>query len=181
MRITRSQLRQKIAESKGNLACQVLSLTDSGARKTNNPFGVIMKRAAASVSVGTDYEDAVNRVATKEGNENAGTFIADKIWGGKGVHVVENKIVQHTETKREYLYCQSSDKQMDAFPPKVSYEDVSGNPLESSKVEPLLPVKKPSAKQESFGNVNKRNVRFIAFDNILAIKMNDELFEVIEG
>lgn len=181
MKITRSQLRQKIAESKGNLFCQVLSLTDAKAKKTGNPFGDIFKRAAASVSIGTDYEKAVNRVASKEGNENAGSFVAESIWNGKGVHAVQNKIIRHTDTGAEYLYCQTSEAQMDAFLPQVTYQDAAGNPLEFSKVEPFLPVKKPSAKQASFGNSNERNVRMIAIENILGIKIGGELYEVVEG
>jgi hypothetical protein len=178
MKITHAALRQKIAESKGNLFCQVLSLTDAKALKRNNPFGTILKKAAASVSVGTDYEKAVNTVAAKEGNENAGSFVAESIWNGKGEHVVPNKIIRHIDTGREYLYCQTSDKQIDAFPPHVEYQTVSGEKLSREDVAPFLPVKAASAKQAAFGNENERNVRMIAFDNILAIKMNGELFEV---
>lgn len=178
MKITHAALRQKIAESKGNLFCQVLSLTDAKALKRNNPFGTILKKAAASVSVGTDYEKAVNTVAAKEGNENAGSFVAESIWNGKGEHVVPNKIIRHIDTGREYLYCQTSDKQIDAFPPHVEYQTVSGEKLSREDVAPFLPVKAASAKQAAFGNENERNVRMIAFDNILAIKMNGETFEV---
>lgn len=180
MKITHAQLRQKIAESRGNVFAQVLSLTDSKARKTNNPFGLILKKAAASVSIGTDYENAVNNVAKKEGNENAGSFVAESIWNGKGEHVIPNKIIRHVDTGREYLYCQTSDKQLDAFPPVVEFQTVSGEKLSREQVAPFLPVKAVSAKQAAFGNENERNVRMIALDNILAIKMNGETFE-IEG
>ncbi len=198
MKITHAILRQKIAESRGNVLCQVLSLTDAKALKNGkiptgqvdrttgepimekipNTFGTILKKAAASVSVGTDYEKAVNTVATKEGNENAGSFVAESIWNGKGEHVVPNKIIRHIDTGREYLYCQTSDKQIDAFPPHVEYQTVSGEKLSREDVAPFLPVKAASAKQAAFGNENERNVRMIAFDNILAIKMNGETFEV---
>lgn len=178
MKITHAELRQKIAESKGNVLCQVLSLTEAKARKTGNPFGQILKRAAASVSIGTDYENAVNNVAKKEGNENAGSFVAESIWNGKGEHAIPNKIIRHIETGREYLYCQTSDKQLDAFPPSVEFQTASGTKLSHDKVKPFLIEKVESAKQAAFGNENKRSVRMIAIDNILAIKMNGELFEV---
>lgn len=178
MKITRSQLVEKITASKGNLFCQVLSLTDSKARKTNNPFGVIMKRSAACVSIGTDYENAVNRVAEKEGNASAGEFIAESIWGGKGEHLVPNKIIRHVDKGTLYLYCQASDKQLDAFSPNVEFETVTGEKLSREDVAPFLPVKAPSAKQAAFGNENERHVRMIALDNVLAIKMMGEVYEV---
>jgi len=195
MKITRAALVQKIAESKGNISCQVLSLTDAKALKNGkkgtynehgeqvfekipNTFGTIMKRSAASVSIGTDYENAVNRVAEKEGNVAAGEFIAASIWGGKGEHLVPNKIIRHVDKGTLYLYCQSSDKQLDAFSPHVEFETVTGEKLSRDEVAPFLPVKAPSVKQADFGNENERHVRMIALDNVLAIKMMGEVYEL---
>ncbi len=177
--ITHPQLRDLIASTKGNQFVQVLSKTDSKARKTGNPYGTIYKVSAASVSVGTDYEAAVNRVAAKEGNENAGTFQAAPIWGGKGVHEIPNKIIQHVDSGKRYLYCQTSEAQITAFPPTVEYVDALGNSLTYDQVKDFLPTKTPSAKQAAFGNENERNVRMIAFESLRAIAIGGEVYTVV--
>jgi len=174
--INQAQLVEILGARKGNIFAQVLSLTDSKARKTGNPYGVILKRSAASVSIGTDYERAVNTTAEREGNANAGTFKAESIWNGKGEHLVPNKIVRHVETGRLYLYCQASDKQINAFPPSVTYETLQGETLTREQVEPFLPSKSPSAKQAEFGNESERQVRLIALDNVQAIAMHGEVY-----
>jgi hypothetical protein len=177
--ITHTQLRDLIANTKGNQFVQVLSKTDAKALKTGNPYGTIFKIAAASVSVGTDYEKAVNRVAAKEGNPDAGTFKAESIWGGKGVHEIPNKIIQHVDSGKRYLYCQTSEQQITAFPPKVEYVDSLGNTLTHDQVKDFLPKKAPSAKQADFGNHNERNVRMIAFESLRAIAIGGEVYTVV--
>ena len=172
--VTQSELTNILAQRKGAIACQVLSRTKVKARK--NPFGDIYKQAAASVLVGKDYEAGVNRQAAKEGSEQAGEFQAESIWQGKGVHLVPNKVIQHTGKGTLYLYCQASDKQLDAFPPSVEYYNANGERLTYEQVAPYLPERKESAKQTEHGVTNQQNVRMIALDNVQAVCFDGEQY-----
>lgn len=178
MNITHSQLIELVKSNKGAIALCVESVTDSKARKTGNPFGLIMKRARSSALCGVDYEAAVNRSLANQGD--APVFTSESIWNGKGRYVVPNKIVEHIETKRLYLAMQASDAQYEAFPAKVSYETTTGEEIPYDKAEPFLPEKKRSVKQEAYGlENNQRNVRMYALDSITAIHYKGQTLTVV--
>jgi hypothetical protein len=178
MKITHSQLVNLISTRKGAVAIGIEAVTDARARKTGNPHGAIFKVSRSSALCGVNYEAAINR--RLDGQGDAPAFKAESLWNGKGEYVVPGKIARHKETGRLYLAIQASDKQFQAFPAKVSYQDGEGKPLAYDEVKPFLPESSFSVKQAAAGlSENQQNVRLYALDSLTAIHLDGETLEVV--
>lgn len=172
--ITPAELVKKITEINGNVFCVIESLTDSKARKTGNPFGLILKQARALVSIGANYENAVNAQGGREQNDNAGAFEAAPLpWGE---WLVPNRLITH---KGEiYVRTQSTPGMRKARPARVQYRDAEGRYLSREQVQPFLPEKKESARQAAFGNAGEIEVRTLKISSIRRIRIGGETLTI---
>ena len=136
---------------KGHQFVGVEMTTDVKMNKTGNPYyGRLSKRVKATMSFNYDYETAVNNRLIREGKE--GNFDASKLpWG---TWSVRNKFITHKGELYVRLY------EIPTNVPQVVYllDGVEISEIEMVKVRPYLPTKKASAKQESAGLVEEKQV-----------------------
>lgn len=172
--ITPAELVEKIKAINGNVFVTLETLTDAKARKTNNPFGIILKQSIAHVAIGHNYQNAVNRQGIREENENAGAFVAAPLpWGE---WLVPNRLITH---KGEiYVRTQTTSGMRRNRAPRVKYRDTAGKFLSREAVKPLLPEKKESARQAAFGNKGEVEVRTLKLSSIRRIRIGGETLTV---
>jgi len=175
--LTHNQLATRIAEHKGVLIVGIEALTDAKAKKTGNPFPAkeIFKHVRAVGFVGADYQNAVNREATRQGAE--GNFETEKLpWG---TWLVKNKIIIHND--EYYLRTQSTPNQRRNQAAKIlNYLTNSGQILTREQVKPFLPPTYESAKQQDEAGLDKTVwVRTYKFNSIKKIRIRGETFKMI--
>lgn len=166
--LTQSEFVALLASHKGAAFLGLDTLTDAKAKKTGNPYGVILKRARCVTQTGVGYEGAVNRQGGREGVE--AEFVADRLPWGKWL--VPNKVIEHNG--RLYLRTQTTAGMRRKRPAVVRYLTPNGERLTREAVRPFLPEKTGSAKQESHGVMEEIQVRAIALDNVLRVRVNGE-------
>lgn len=129
-------------------------------RKTGNPFvgkGII-KRVTMNGMIGFDYENSVNRQATREDKEHRGA--KPRTWG---TLTPDRLFVEH---KGQY-YLQM--KVQKASTPVYMYPD--GTILETSEIKPFIPIKKKSSTQS---DIDKEViVRDVKMENITGMRFNN--------
>ncbi len=178
--ITPQALVEKIKAINGNVIVVVETLTDAKAlvkdreTKAPNTFGTILKSSVARVAIGANYQNAVNRQGIREENENAGEFVAEPLpWGE---WIVPGRLIGN---KGEiYVRTQTTPGMRKNKPFIVKYRDLNGKFLSYDEIKNLLPVKKESARQEEFGNVEKIEVRTLKISSIRRIRIGGETLTV---
>ncbi len=170
-----SGLLEIVKNSKGVLIVGIRALTDSRARKTNNPFGVIYKEISAVGFVGANYGKAILNEGFRQGETVE--FEAQALpWGN---WLVINKVIEHKGAL--YLRTQTTPGQRRKQPAKVlNYRNASGHILNRELVKPFLPVASESAKQQDAGLDETIWVRTYAFSSIKKIRVNGETFKLEE-
>tara|TARA_R100000908_G_C3697287_1_gene109193 strand:- start:57 stop:590 length:534 start_codon:yes stop_codon:yes gene_type:complete len=123
---------------KGHSFAGLQSLTDSGARKTGNPFKnkIILKESQTLVNVGFHYSNSLVNQAKRE-NVSTEFDIKPRKWGTRlpNCPLVEHKGNYYLEAKVEKVYA-------------TRYMDIDGNELSKEDVLPFLSKKKESATQD---------------------------------
>lgn len=174
--LSAAQFLNWIKESKGALLVGIESLTDSKARKTNNPFGKILKRARFVGLIGGNYEKSVNNEMERQ--DAAGEFKAEPLsWGEWDV---VNKIIIH---KGEYyIRTQSSPGQRKKSKAKIlDYRNEDGQILSREKVAPFLPEKADSARQSEVGLAEKVEVRTFSIKSIRKVRISGVTYKLIHS
>lgn len=161
MKLTKDQLVATITAVQGTTFATIETDTVPDMRKTGNPYvGRVRKLSKVRVMIGANYENGVNRQAEREGNEDAGEFKAMKL--AYGSWLVPHKLIEHKGEIQIRVTCKPDEK------PEVSYT-LDGEPMEKSVIEPFLPVKKESARQEEFGVERQVVPRNYKLDSIKSI------------
>lgn len=173
--LTQKEIVHLITNLSGAKPIGIEAETDAKARKTGNPFGVILKRSRSVGFVGARYGSAVERQQLREGE--APDFDAAPLpWGN---WLVPNKLIEHKG--KLYLRTQTAPGQRERQSAKVlSYRGESGQFLSKEDVKPFLPEKQFSVKQEAAGLVKEKQieVRNFALDNILKLRIGGRTYGV---
>lgn len=175
-KLTHSQLIARLSTS-GVKLVGLVTVTDTKARKTDNPFGSIFKVCRLVGMVGANYEAAVQREgAERQGAEKAIEFKADsRKWG---TWVIPSKVATHEGNY--YLRTISTPGQRKLKTTKVlSYRDAQGNVLNREEVKQFLPAPSKSTKQLDTGMVATVDVREFKFTGIHRIRIDGETFELV--
>ena len=177
MKLTKDQLVATIAAVKGTTFATLETSTEPAMRKTGNPYvGRVRKISKGlNVQIGAIYENAVNRQAGREGNPDAGEFVAEKL--AYGSWLVPHKIIEH---KGEYQIRVTCNPHMK--PTEVVYT-LDGEPVSAetlAEIKSFEPDKKSSGRQEAFGVEREVVPRNYKLESITSIKINGTLYR-IEG
>lgn len=173
--ITKSELKEKIAALRGAAPVGILAVTDTKARKTGNPFGVIKKTVRVVGWVGARYVSGIKRQQAREGLEEA--FVGGPLpWGE---WLIPGKIIQNKGVM--YLRTQSTPGTRKKAPARVLRYDCESGQLTREQVAPFLPPKTESKKQVEAGLEAEEQIQVnnYSFDSIKKIRIGGETFEVI--
>jgi len=162
--LTTNQLVELLATVKGATFATIITETDARLVKTGNPFGDVRKVSRVNVTLGFQYEKAVNRQRAREGGETD-FEAAPRQWGERkpGTMLVEHKGNLYLETKVERsLDCQ--------------YFTADGKELTAEEVKPFLP-KKGASRQEVEKEIL---VRDYALESIRSIAFGGEQYVMLQ-
>jgi hypothetical protein len=163
--ITQKQLLALLSEVRGATFATLLTRTDARLKKTGNPLGPVSKVSRVNVTLGFQYDNAVNRQRTREGNV-ADFESAPRQWGEK----VSPMLVQH----KGKLYLETKvEKSLDH-----TFQDQNGKELPHAVVAPFLPARRKSNRQKTEKEIL---VRDYALDSIAGITIRGENFVVLDS
>ena len=135
--------------------------------KEPNPYlGKVKKITHTVLSIGNNYESAVNNRLTKEGKEN--DFVAQGITGR--VHISDMILESVKDPNQHYLEVFA----MTNTPPKVEYRMDDGTIVPIEKIKPFLPVVKEN---EGQGLDNPVKVLSYKLESIVEVKIGDYKFD----
>lgn len=151
------------------------------------PYASVGRLAEGTFQLGASYEKAVNRAVDKAyANEHASIdwFIAESMWGGKGVKGDIPFTVKHKDTNKLYLVCRPSSLSVEGHVVKKQdywfdgNREISENELKCISEEFLASKPTPSRKQESFGLTGNSQVvwRTYALENVVQIRSGNLVY-----
>lgn len=161
--ITKENLMSLLSEVKGATFATLITSTDPRLKKTGNPFRNVRKVSRVNVCIGFQYENAVNRQREREGNSEVFES-APRQWGEK----ISPMIVQHNGK----LYLETKVERSLGY----SFQDENGKEIDSKLIEPFLPARKESARQETEKEIL---VRDYALDSIIAATIGGKDYVVV--
>ena len=162
--ITKKELLALVQSVRGATFATIVTRTDARLKKTGNPFGPVSKVARVNVTLGFQYEAAVNRQRDREGSVSD-FEAAPRQWGERiGPMLIEHKGKIYLETKVERSLGHE-------------YRDSQDRILPDADVAPFLPARKPSARQETEKEIL---VRDYALDSIAGITFRGEDYVVLK-
>lgn len=161
--IQQDELRHLLAGIRGATFATLVTKTNARLRKTGNPFGDVSKISRVNVTLGFQYEAAVNRQRVREGAE-ADFEAMPRQWGERipGTVLVTHKGKCYLETKVERTF-------------DTKYFTAEGKELSADDVRPFLPPKGES-RQECEKEII---VRDYALDSIWSLVMKGETYMVL--
>jgi hypothetical protein len=166
--INRTELELLLRNVKGTTLAGVVILTVPQVNKkvngVANPIhGRVQKRAHRNVVLGFKYENSVNNQRIREDKD--ADFVAEpRAWG---VRIDGTPLVSHNDNL--YLECKV-ERVVEA-----QYL-LDGQPVEDSEVEPYLPVRKPSSRQEVDRPVVLIDVKL---ENVEQLRIFGEVYNVV--
>jgi len=161
---------------KGATVIGIEAKTDTGARKTDNPYPekLILKKTRLAAMLGANYERAVNSELLSTGAgapefKSAGL----PLWAES---VIPGKVVRHKTNGTLYITTLSRPGSRKVSPVKLlGYFDKFGNPIAKPDAEKLITPKKESAKQASAGLDGKeKQVRYNLYklESLLKVRVS---------
>lgn len=160
--INQATLESMLADVRGATFATIITNTDPKLKKTGNTLGTVRKVSRVNVTLGFQYANAVNRQRTREGSE-ADFEASPRQWGKKiSPMMVEHKGKLYLETKVEKSL-------------GYTFQDASGKEIDSKLVEPFLPVRSRSDRQETEKEIL---VRDYALESIVGITFKGEDYVV---
>ena len=138
------------------------TLTDARAKKTNNPYGKILKKTKLLANIGFHYKNSLNNQAKREGKE-IDFDIKPRRWG---VRMENTPLVKHKE--KYYLEYKAENVQ------SVEYYTEQGEELTKEQVQEFLPKKSTSSTQREL--TKKIILRDVAIENILSLRISKKVF-----
>jgi hypothetical protein len=177
MKMTKNQLVNTIKGIKGNTFATLETSTEPAMRKTGNPYvGRVRKISKGlNVSIGAIYENSVNRQAGREGNPDAGEFVAEKL--AYGQWLVPHKIIEHKGELQIRVTCNPHMK------PTEVYYTVDGERATdevTAEIKSFEPEKKSATRQSDFGVHREVVPRNFKLESITGITVNGTHYK-IEG
>lgn len=171
-KITRSQLVKAIESRKGAEAIRLFAETDARLLKTDNPHPDARKQTIVSALLGTRYAENINKLLPA----GESFQVSPRKWG---VSRPSGKIVDHKG--KVYLTVRTTGRARRVNKATVSFVSGEGQPLAFDAVRAFLPARGGSAKQGDLGidRENQVEQRAIAIENIRAVKMRGEFFQVV--
>lgn len=163
--LTTNTLVELLATVKGATFATIITETDARLKKTGNPFGPVRKVSRVNVTLGFQYEAAVNRQREREGSE-ANFESAPRQWGERlpGSMLVEHKGKLYLETKVERSLSHV-------------FMDAGGRVLSDAEVAPFLPARSGSERQETAKEIL---VRDYSLDSIRSLSMKGEQYVMLQ-
>jgi len=138
------------------------TLTDARAKKTNNPYGKILKKTKLLANIGFHYKNSLNNQAKREGKE-IDFDIKPRRWG---VRLPNTPLVEHKG--KHYLEYKAENVQ------SVEYYTEQGEELTKEQVQEFLPKKSTSSTQREL--TKKIILRDVAIENILSLRISKKVF-----
>lgn len=138
------------------------TLTDARAKKTNNPYGKILKKTILLANIGFHYSNSLDNQAKREGKE-IDFNIQPRRWG---VRLPNTPLVEH---KGKYYLEYKSEKVT-----SVEYFTENGEQIEKEKIEEFLPQKRHSSTQKELDK--KIILRDVAIENILSLRISKNVY-----
>lgn len=161
--ITRDVLQSMLSDIRGATFATIVTRTDPKLRKTGNTLGPVRKVSRVNVTLGFQYEAAVNRQRTREGSD-ADFIAAPRQWGKKiSPMMVEHNGKFYLETKVERSL-------------EHSFQDENGKEIPEDLVKPFLPVRSESSRQETEKEIL---VRDYALESIVSLTMKGEDYVIL--
>ena len=161
--ISQESLLALLSDIKGATFATIVAATDPKLKKTGNTLGTVRKVSRVNVTLGFQYEAAVNRQRTREGTE-ADFEAKPRQWGEKiSPMLVGHKGKIYLETKVEKSLGHS-------------YVNAQGKEIPSELVAPFLPTRSESSRQETEKEIL---VRDYALDSILSLSFKGEEYVLI--
>lgn len=163
----------------GTTFASLITKTDARLKKTGNPLALpVCKQCVVTVTIGADYQSAVNREAGRQAGEsefNAGALPKGRNW------LVPGKVLISDCGTKLYLRTQSTPGQRKRkFAKLIGYQDNAGKPVTREAVKPFLPPVYESAKQQAqTGIAETVHVRDYLFSSIRAIRLNGQTMRVV--
>lgn len=170
--LTATGLVALLSEVKGATFATLITETDARLRKGGNPFGPVRKVSRVNVTLGFQYEAAVNRQRTREGSE-ADFEAKPRQWGVRkpGTMLVEHKGKVYLETKVERSLSHV-------------YLTASGQELTDEEVAPFLPAKGASRQEVEreilVRDYDLESIRSLAFGGEQYVMLHDVPAQIAE-
>lgn len=176
--LTHSQLTAMLAGMPGTIFASIIAQTDARLKKTDNPLNLpVFKQSIVSVTIGANYQNAVNREAIRQDGTNsfqAGSLPKGRNW------LVNGKVLISDDGKKLYLRTQHTPGQRKKSAKIIGYKDANGGPVTRQAIEPFLPAKYESAKQQNATGINETiRVNDYLFTSIRSIRLNGETYRII--
>ena len=168
--LTTSQLEQNLLNhNSGAIIVSFMTKTDAKARKTGNPFGIILKQSFFVGQIGCDYQADVNRQREREGKP-ADFQSQEHKWA---VPVSDSPyLMENPKTGERYAKI----RPLRSVATKRFYAKSDGRRLPNAPVEPLLP---PPRKSNTQGTVKEIPYKLFKLTSIQRIKWGKETYKII--
>lgn len=162
--LTATTLIELLGTVKGATFATLITETDARLKKTGNPFGDVRKVSRVNVTLGFQYENAVNRQRTREGTD-ADFEAAPRQWGERiSPMLIGHKGKTYLETKVERSL-------------GYTYLDATGKELTPEEIAPYLPAKSANSRQETEKEIL---VRDYALESIRSLSMGGEQYVMLQ-
>jgi hypothetical protein len=127
--------------------------------RRGSPYAAgVVHNASRAGQLGCSYESCVNRLLARQDAPDAGFFVADQLWRGKGAHLEGSRyLVRHIDTEQLYLCFRQS---------SVVWEQY----LDAASGEPCDPTQ---WLYESVQRDDRVIWRTVKIENVLAIKVGE--------
>lgn len=160
--MTRAELIAYLGTIRGATFATIVADTDPKLRKTGNTLGNVRKHARVNVTLGFNYEAAVNRQRTREGSV-ADFEAADRAWGQADGAMVRKGDKTYLRAKIERSLSHR-------------YVGPDGIEIPEETVKPFLPVRKESTRQDTEKEIRERDYMI---ENIRHITVKGEEFLIV--
>jgi len=163
--ITTGELLALLNSVRGATFATIITKTDARLRKTGNTLGPVFKVSRVNVTLGFQYDNAVNRQRSRENNVPADFESAPRAWGEKiSPMLVQHKGKIYLETKVEKALGHE-------------YQNGKGESLSQDDVAPFLPKRSTSSRQKTEKEIL---VRDYALSSIQGISFKGENFVLLK-
>lgn len=183
IKLTHGKLVALLQGLPGTVFASMVSVTDARLLKTNNPLALPVLKISfvRNVTIGADYEKAVNREAIRQ--DCSPTFTSGALPKNRTWLVYGKVLESETAPGTYYLRTQSTPGQRRTSQAKIlGYRQANGEKATRSQVAPFLPKVYESAKQQAQTGIDLTiQPRDYLFTSIALIKISGQTYEIVES
>jgi len=135
----------------------------------------ISKISVRNVIIGSDYSSSINGRLAKE--NKVADFVPENLWGGSGRRI-SKFLVQHTESKKEYLsVLPITDSENKNLSKNIYIDNSTGLEVDFDSLKDFLPPYNEPTNQNDL----EKTVHWLCIEtkNILGLKFGENLFEKV--